>query len=442
MNLFTSVGRGFLLLCLPLNLWAQAFETRRLTLDELVQLGLANSKQLQISQAKVAAAHAKTNQLHDAFVPALSYSGAYNRVSANVPEFGFFLPSGEYKILNPLILNQFSNRLSISESVFTGFRALNALKANEFLENASKTDAERDQKDVHLNLLAAGINLYKLQEAQQSIKANLNAAKSRVADLQKLRSQGVALDNDVLKAELMVSQLETAQIETENSIRANTFALAVLLGLPETSNLEIDSTGLKAPVGESVLNSFLDNAGNRADVRAAGFRAQASQYQMKFTKGTMLPLVSVGANMYVNNPNSRFFPPTATFHTTWDAGVALSWNLSNLYTARHTLDESKANLLQAGLLQKQLTDNARSEIANQYYNWLTARSKMDLALKSLKQSIENQKIVKARLDQQVATPSDLLDADALRIQSDINRIAAEAELQLAYYKLLKSAGKL
>lgn len=431
-----------LLLLLPACIWGQTPELRRLTLEEVVQLGLSNSKQLQISNAKVAAAHAKTNQLHDAFVPALTYTGAYNRLSGNVPEFGFTLPSGEYKVLNPLIVNQFSNKIGISEAVFTGFRALNALKGNEFLENAARIDVERDQKEVHLNLISAGINLYKLQEAQRSIQASLISVRSRVVDLKKLRDQGLALDNDVLKAELIVSQLETAQIETENGLHANVFSLAVLLGLPESTEIQLDSTGISGVNADATLATFLDNAANRADVRAAGMRKEAAGKQIEYFKGSRLPLVNVGANLYINNPNSRYFPPEATFKTTWDAGVSLNWNLSTLYTSKHTIEEAKATFLQTNLQQTQLTESARSEIANQYYNWQTARSKKELSVKSLQQALENQKVMRARLNQQIATPTELLDADTLQIQAEINRISANADAQLAYYKLLKSAGQL
>jgi outer membrane protein TolC len=146
--------------------------------------------------------------------------------------------------------------------------------------------------------------------------------------------------------------------------------------------------------------------------------------------------------VYYNNPNSRFFPPQATFKSTWDAGLSLNWNISSLYTSKHTVEEAKATLLQSNLQESQLSDAARTDVANQFYNWQTARSKKALAVKSLQQALENQKVIRARLNQQIATPTELLDADTLQIQAEINRISADADAQLAYFKLLKSAGKL
>ena len=418
-------------------------QVRVLRLDEVIDLGLANSKSLQISSAKAAAAQAKTAQTHDATFPTVSYNGSYARLSENIDPFAITLPSGETQVLNPVIPNQYLNRLSITEPVFTGLRALNTIRATEFLEQAARFDLERDRKDVQLNLTAAAINLYKLQSALKVVDKNLATAQNRLTDTYHLRDQGLALDNDVLRSELAVTQLETAKLETANAIAAAQFNLAILLGLPTEQGIQIDSASLfsGAESAES-LDFFLGNAANRADVQAANQRALAASKQVKITQGTYFPLISLGANLYTNRPNQRLFPPQDRFLSTWDAGVNVSWNLSNFYTSRHTVQESKLNFLQAELQRGQLGDAAKSDIANNFYNWQTARQKTLLAEKSVAQALENQRITQLRNTQQIASLSDLLDADALLVQAQINEVGARADARMAYFKLLKSAGKL
>lgn len=428
---------------LPLVPQSVTAQVRVLRLDEVIDLGLANSKSLQISSAKAAAAQAKTAQTHDATFPTMSYNGSYARLSENIDPFAITLPSGETQVLNPVIPNQYLNRLSITEPVFTGLRALNTIRATEFLEQAARFDLERDRKDVQLNLTAAAINLYKLQSALKVVDKNLATAQNRLTDTYHLRDQGLALDNDVLRSELAVTQLETAKLETANAIAAAQFNLAILLGLPTEQGIQIDSASLfsGAENAES-LDFFLGNAANRADVQAANQRALAASKQVKITQGTYFPLISVGANLYTNRPNQRLFPPQDRFLSTWDAGVNVSWNLSNFYTSRHTVQESKLNFLQAELQRSQLGDAAKSDIANNFYNWQTARQKTLLAEKSVAQALENQRITQLRNTQQIASLSDLLDADALLVQAQINEVGARADARMAYFKLLKSAGKL
>lgn len=424
----------------PVILTAQ---TRAMTLDEVVAAGMANSKQVQIAAAKSAAAHAKTGQFKDAFVPVISYTGKYERLSNNITPFSFTLPDGTEQVLNPVILNQYTNRLSLSEPVFTGFRAANTIRAAHFLEQAAQLDAVKDRTEVQLNLLGAALNLYKLQEVRKTFDQSLQAARSRSAEVRNQRDQGMALDNDVMKADLVVARLETARDETDNALAAAQYALAVLTGLPEDTAIRIDSASVfaRTPVVAG-LNEYLGSTTMRPEVQAANSRALAAGKQVEISQGAYYPLVSLGANLYANNPNQRVFPPEARFKSTWDAGVTLSWNLSNLYTARHSVEEARLNQLQADLTGAQLTDAAKTDITTNYYQLKSARGRIALAEKTVEQADENRRITEVRQVQQVASVSDLLDADAQFLQAQIDAIHARIDAQYAYFKLLKSTGKL
>ncbi len=409
---------------------------RTLTLDEVTSLGMANSKQLQVSTARAEAAHARTRQTRATTIPSLNYTGSYYRLSNNITPF----ETPAFTI--PVLLNQTLSRISISEPVFTGLRALNTIRATEFLENAVRFDLERDKKEVQLNLLGAAINLYKLQEALKVFDSNLATANNRLTDTRNLQAQGLALDNDVLKADLAVTQLETARIETENAAAAGQYALNLLLGLPVETVLQIDSASIVAPVAPEALDVFMNGDLQRADVKAATQRVFASEKQVSIGKGAYFPLVTVGANLYSNNPNQRQFPLEDRLITTWDAGISVSWNISNLLTSKYTVQEAKLNLVQAASFRDQISDAARSEIASNYYAWQTATQKIALSEKSVRQALENQHITKLRFEQQIASVTDLLDADALLLQAQISRVSAKADARLAYLKLLRSAARL
>lgn len=441
MNHFFSglpVLTAFVLLSLPV-----LAQQRVMTLDEIVAAGLQNSKQLQATTAKSAAAHVKTSQYRNAFIPALNYTGTYLRVSDNIEPFGFTLPDGTEKVLNPIILNQYTNRLSVSEPVFTGFRALNTLRAAEFLERAAQLDVAKDRAEVQFNLLSAALNLYKLQAARRAFEQSLPAAQTRLAELSHQRDQGLALDNDVLRAELAVNQLETARLETDNALAAARFGLAVLTGQPENTLLVVDSASVFGSSPDVAgLDSYLERAGQRAEVQSALHRALAAGKQVNVSKGAYLPLISLGANVYDNRPNQRVFPPEDQFKSTWDAGVTVSWNLSGLYTNGRQVEEAKLNQQQAQLLSAQLGEAARTDIANQFYQWKSAESRIALAEKSLSQSLENRRVTEMRQQQQVASVSELLEADTEWVQAQINAISVRTDARLAYFRLLKSSGKL
>ena len=432
----TALGAVLALLFLPFCALAQTAEERTLTLDEVVQLGMANSKQLRISTARSDIAQAKTKQALSQTIPTLSYTGSYYRLSDNITPFETPL------FTIPVLLNQTLNRVSLSEPVFTGLRALNTIRATEFLEKAAQLDLERDKKEVQVNLLASAIQVYKLEEARKVVQRSLATAQNRLKDTRALQQQGIVLENDALKTELSLTQLETAQLETDNNLAASRYALNTLLGLPVSTITHIDPVSIGAGEGAETLESFLENTTQRADYQAATQRMLATEKQMKVSKGAYLPLVTVGVNLYTNNPNQRQFPQEDRFITTWDAGVQVSWNLSNLYTNRNNVQEARLNLVQSTTQRDQLLDAAGTEVSNNYYAWQTNRQKIALSDKALAQAVENQRIMQLRNSQQLSSLTDLLDADALLLQAQINQVTAKADAYLSRVRLLRSAGKL
>jgi outer membrane protein TolC len=432
----TALGAVLALLFLPFCALAQTAEERTLTLDEVVQIGMANSKQLRISTARSEIAQSRTKQALSSTIPTLTYTGSYYRLSDNITPFETPL------FTIPVLLNQTLNRVSLSEPVFTGLRALNTIRATEFLEKAAQFDLERDKKEVQVNLLSSAIQVYKLEEARKVVQRSLATAQNRLKDTRALQQQGIVLENDVLRTELSLTQLETAQLETDNNLAASRYALNTLLGLPVSTIVHIDAASIGAGEGAETLESFTGNTTQRADYQAATQRMLASEKQMKVSKGAYLPLVTVGANLYTNNPNQRQFPQEDRFITTWDAGVQVSWNLSNLYTNRNNVQEARLNLIQSGTQRDQLLDAAGTEVSNNYYAWQTTRQKIALSDKALSQAVENQRIMQLRNSQQLSSLTDLLDADALLLQAQINQVTAKADAYLTRVRLLRSAGKL
>lgn len=414
---------------------------RILTLDEAVQMGMNNSKALKADAAKIEATKQKTKQLWNVQIPNVVVSSNYTRLSDNIKAFEIPI-NGKIQTLNPQILNQYTNRVSAQQVLFAGLRAKNTFDANRFLEKAITFDVEKDKSEVKYNIIAALLNMYKIQKSLESIEQNLKTAQNRAQDTRNFLAQGIVLDNDVLKVELAQNQLETTKIELTNALAAAQYSVAILLGLPENETFSLDEKTLLLEDKVTDLSTCINAAlQNRAELQAVTQRTNAAQKQIAIAKGAYLPTLSAGANAYYNNPNQRVFPQQDAFKGTWDAGLSLSWNLTSLYSNKAVVEEAKSNAIQTQMLGSQMTDNIKNEVSAAYYNYLTAKSKLGLTDKAIQQAQENQRIAKNRYSAQLSTTQEVLDADFLMFQSQINAVNANADKLLNYYKLNKSMGK-
>jgi outer membrane protein len=423
-------------------LTAKSQTPKSLTLEEAVRLGIEASQQLKVSGARLDATKAKTVQFWNASLPNVTLNSAYNRLSDNIVPFVFKYPGAtEGTNLNPQILNQFSNRLSVQAFVFTGWRAKNFFESAQFLEKAATLDIERDKIEIKNNIVAAYLNLAKLQTSRQVITENGNILRGRLNDIKSYVKNGTALENDQLTAEIAVSQLELTGTEFDNAIEVANFNLDLMLGLPTLTQIEVDKKMLFEEKTVSDLTTYLATLDTRPDLAAADLRRQATAKNVDIAKGATLPTISVGGNAYLNNPNQRVFPQKDAFKGTWDLGVQLSYNLTSLYTSKAQIQEAQANVAVATAQRQQLSDAAKMEVNANFYAYQSALAKIKLNEKIIVQATENQRVMKNRYAAQMVLIGELLTADSLVLQAKLNLEAAKTDAEAAYYKLLKSVGK-
>jgi outer membrane protein len=437
MSIFKNLSIAVLLLATTAPLNAQ-----KLTLDNATQLATANIKQLKLAGAKTDAAASKVSQNKNAFIPQVTLSANYTRLSDNIEPFVISIPGFGSQALNPQILNQFTNRASIQYTVFGGLRNQNNLKTTQFLEAAAKLDAEKDALDVRFNAISAVLNLYKGQQTLKVVEDNLKLSDTRINDITNMYNAGMALQNDVLRTSLNKSNLELSKLDIESGLQTANYNLNILLGLPDATVNDIDEASLFPVAEDKAVAAWISEAlVNRSDIKVADARLSISQTGVKNAQSAYMPTLSIGANYYYNNPNQRVFPQQDQFKYTWDAGATLSWNLTNLYAGGAQVREAKQIVTQNQIGTTIIEDGIKMEVNANYNGYTVAKAKIDVAQKALDQALENQRVVKNKVDNGLNLQTDLLDADAFVLQAQINLLNAKTDAQLAYFKLLKSVGR-
>lgn len=416
---------------------AIAQPSQTITLDQAIRMGMDYSHLLDASQGRYEQSIARRDQTFDLGYPTSLANGTYYRLS-DVPEFT--LPGSEEPLF-PVYQNDYQGRVSLNQLVFAGFRVKTAKDAADKTVQSSQFDLKRDEADVKLNIITAYYNLYKVQQSVEVIYANKKLIDQRVADVRNLEKNGLATYNDVLRLELQQSNIELTQIDAENILRSANYNFNLLIGLPGDVQVILDTTGIFAARAVSTNENYQSSALQlRPEIQSALLRNQVAEDNLKIAQRAYYPTVMAGANLYLGSPNMRYVPPTDVLHTTWDVGVGLTWNITNLYTNRHVIAENEAIIKQAKALQLQTTDNVKSEVYQSYLAYSEALDKTRVSAKAVDQAHENMRVTESRYNNSLALVSDLTDAQAAQIQAEISLIIARADAQIAYYKLQKSSG--
>ena len=401
-----------------------------LNLRDAITLSMKNSKQLKIAMAKSEVANMKEKEIINLMLPRISLGAEYRRLS-NIDPFAiqFVPPPAPSTVLNDNIPNTGNFRLSFYEPLFTGLRGFTALRSNQLLVEAAKLDIDKDKTEVYMNVVNTYYNLYRIMISQAVLDESYKMVESRLKDVNALKKNGMATQNDVLKVELQKSNIELNQMEMMTNRAIANFNFNILLGLPDTTVLIIDSTDLYASKENGTLYDFLnDGLLNRSDLKAQEIRTQVADNAIKIQKGNYYPQFYMSGNLLYANPNQRIFPPEQKFNSTWDFGVGFTWDITGLYTNRNLVDIAEQNAFMAN------TGTEGMEVL--------IKIEINQAFLVFNKSKENQRMMASKFKNQLAVISDVLEADLMVIQSEMNLTTAKTEAELAYYRLLRFTGKL
>ena len=440
-HLFKKTLAAALLILLPSGMNAQ--QVKRLTIDDAVDLGMRYNKQLKISKTKIGVSDLKYKEELGMLAPAVSINSSITHNSTNIPVIG--LPAYAFGNPSPSIISAtlhdyYLNSLSISQVVFAGLRGWNTLAMNREQVKASQYDLAADKLTIKNNIITAYYNHYKLIESKKVVDENIKVLQQRLKDIQNQVSVGMALKNDVLQVKLSISNLEQSAAEVQSGIDVSNYNMDVMLGLPDSIKIEIAESGLLSDKGEFDINGGLKNALlRRPEIKAADTRLSISHKTLKIARGYYAPVISGGFNYYYNNPNQRVFIEThSEFDQSWDIGVRLSWNITNLFTTQFQTSEAKLNIQQAEAQHDQVSDNIKMEVNSNYAAYKLALDKIDLNKESIEQARENQRLTKDQYSNGIKNITDMLNADNLVTVSEINMLNARIDAEIAYAKLLKA----
>jgi outer membrane protein TolC len=415
--------------------YCQDSSGRKISLDEAIDLSIRNSKSLRASQARVQQAIANTTIAKQKQLPDLSISGSYLRVTQ--PNIVQAHPPANPG--TPISVDQVAYGLAnLSLPVFSGFKTQYGIRSAELLEKASTLDADQNKEAVILNTIDAFSNLYKAKANLRVIQQNLAQSRSRDVDFANLEKNGLLARNDKLKALLQTANIELNLADVENNLKVTMVNMNIMLGLPEATLLIPDSTSLVDPGAVKSIQDYEQLAlQNRKDLQAVAYRKQASEVGIKTAKADYFPSLSLtGGYVALDVPNFISITNAFTF------GVGLSYNVSSLWKTNAHVTEAKARLSEVQANEEELYDNVRSEINQAYEALLTAQKKIEVSRVAIDNGKENYKIVKNKYDNSLLTVTDLLDANAAMLQSEISLELAKADAIVAYNVLLERAGVL
>jgi outer membrane protein TolC len=414
---------------------------RPITLDEAIQQGLANSKRIAELQARVDAAGFVVTENRVADYPAVSLQGGYMRTN-HVDEFAVIAPGPSRVVVYPDIPDNFRTRLDLQWPIYTGGRVDALTRAAEAERSASTEDLAAARGDLKLEITRSYWALVTARETAAVLDRSVQVMVAHVGDLRTRLEQGLIPPNDLLSAQAQESHERVLAVGAANQRAVAEADLKRLIGLESdaplnpTTPLVAEAAAAASPVAELIAQALK----LRPERRALEQRAASADLRAAAAGSAKLPQIAVGAGYDYARPNPRVFPRNTEWNTSWDASVSLSWSLWD--AGRRGAQQGEARAM-ASALRYRVEDFDRSlsfEIRQRSLELDSSRAAVAASEDGLRAAVESERVVNERYHAGVATTTDVLDAQVARLQAELDRMRALANVRLAEARLTRARG--
>jgi len=418
-----------------------------LTLDAAIAQGLANSRQLAEIQARTEAADFSVEGRHAALYPIASLQGGYTRTN-HVEEFSVIAPGPTREVVYPDIPDNYRTRLDLQWPIYTGGRTNALIQAATAERNASGKDLDAARADLRLEITRAFYAVVTARDTEDVLKRSLDAADAHLRDVRSRLASGLIPPNDVSSAEAQLSHQRVLAVEASNLRGVAEADLQRLIGAPP-GPLLIDATPKK---GDSPLFSQIKGTAAVADLIARALktrperqaleqRAASADFRASSAAAGKWPQVGVGGGYDYSNPNPRNFPRNSVWATSWDASINLTWTLWDGGRRSAETGEARAN---ATALRARIDNFDREvtfEVRARALELESSQQAVTAADDEVRAAVEAERVVGERYQAGVATATDVLDAQVARLQAELDRTRAVANVRLAEARLERAIGQ-
>ncbi|PRB04830.1 hypothetical protein CQ046_06005 [Chryseobacterium sp. MYb7] len=412
-----------------------------LSLQQAVEIGLKNNKNIQISHLKQEMSVTKEKDLKMEKLPDIEFHTSYNQVTNLFQhQNGVFNKATKYDVINGM----YDFTLSASIPVYMGGKIKNTEKKAAIDTEISALKTHLDERQLKMAIITAFLQIHHLKEQQSLINDKMNEDSVNIKQVKVLKANGVVTVNEVLRTSLQLSNHKMSWTELDNDIQIAEHKLKTILSLPESQEMHVNTEDL---ISDNASIPYLDELTETAlnkneSVEITHKNLSLKELDQKITKANYLPKITAGGEYFLKYPNMMFFPPEPYAYRLGMVGVNLTYPIENLYKNKYRMQESRENIDLAKLQIEENEENVRHNVYEAYKKFEETDQKVKIAEEAINQAKENYRIVRTKYANKLSLITELIDADNTYLEAESNLISVKINRQLKYYQLQYTIGNL
>lgn len=403
-----------------------------LTLSEGLRLATENNRLIRITQREEAISEADTLIARAKLLPTINASLTQTFL-AYQPEAIFgqqIVPMSEKDYL--------SYSLNIQQTLYDFRGNTSQYEASKLIFKTKKFDTKRMKNLVCLDFAFIYFDLLESEKMILVAEKEVEKLESHLRDAKNLYDEGLITKNDLLQAEVRLSDARQRLVATRNLRTINVSRLNNAMARPLKTDVQV--MDVKETPSDSLLILDMGKAWERAEeqrpeIQIADTTLKALDMEEVTKRSEYYPRFFLqGGYDFIEN---RY----QVHEGNWSLTAGVSLNLFSGGSTRAEVLKIRQQRLKLSEQKNKLIDEIKLEVEKYILDLKTAREKISVTKDAVNQAEENLRINRIRYSEGVGTATEVLDAVTLLTIAETNLYKSIYDSKRAEVGLLYSMGK-
>ncbi len=373
---------------------------------------------------------------------------AWSRVVSIVPEMDqpsltIPLPTGDMTIPGKTsTLGDYDSHsidLGIYKVIYAGGRLAGSIEQARLMESVSGAQLTQAMTALDAKVSMTFLSLVKTRQLHEAAKETLQLTREHARDVKNKLEAGLVTDNELLKAELRVTETEAMAATLDHQLAILREQLRILTSV-EISPLTIfESPALSDRPEPDFTRSLFAAKDQRVELQVIDRQIELAEKQRDLLQREKLPTITAFGKISYGKPGPDFIENRWT--DSYSAGINCSVNVwdsgRNLNRDRQMVTEIERLTIRRKTIESAL----ELEVTQAILGITDAKFRKTVAERAVAQASENLRITTDRFKEGILTNTDFLDAEIAASNSRSALIRVNAELDQAWISYLLAIGK-
>jgi outer membrane protein TolC len=410
-----------------------------LSLRETIDLALKANLSLKRSEEEVRAAQENRKSRITEFLPTLRTTYDYlhrnqeltQELTGLVGQDFVVRPDDEYTFVT-----------SFTQPVFRGFSLINQYKIADLGLDAAEFNEKVTRQDVILDAQNAYYSILKAQKLLGVAKQRVTQIAAQKDVAENFYEVGMSPLNDLLEAQATLANARQDLIVAQNNLEIAKSRFNIVLRRPVNALVNIQDILDYTPFLYDIDYCLSVAKENRLEIKVADLEVEIAEKEVKLARKDYYPSINLtGRYQKIGDDYNVDGGEGISDAVSWDIRATAEWDFWEWGRTTFGIKEKLHRLSQAQYGRSEIQDNIDLDVKTSYLRTKESEKNIITVEKAIEQAKENFRINQERFKEQVATTTDVLDAQTLLSDTMTNYFNALYDFKISKATLFRAMGQ-